>query len=67
MPKSRTIRVTPNLEQCLKELKAALKDLPVGDKKKNAVSALSYLEKTFKGEKQPLRGCGCPKDTITLS
>ena len=66
MPKSRTIRVTSNLEQCLKELKTALKDLPVGDKKKVAIGALTYLEKTFRGEKQPLRGGDCPKDTVTL-
>jgi hypothetical protein len=63
MPRSRSIRVTVNLEQCLKELKAALKEMPSNEAKKRASRALAYLEKTFKGEPQPLRGSSCPKDT----
>jgi len=63
MPKSRIVRVTPNLLRCLKELKTAVKDLPAGEKKRNAVGALTYLEKTFGGEKQPRRGILCLDDT----
>ena len=66
MPKSRVVRVTPNLEECLIELKAAIKDLPEGDRKKAGRGALAYLEKTFRGVKQPLRGSTCPKDTSIL-
>lgn len=34
MAKSKTIRVTPNVQKCLEELKAAAKALPAGDLKK---------------------------------
>jgi hypothetical protein len=66
MPKSRTIRVTPNLEQCLRELKSVMKELPPGEGRNKAAGALTYLEKTFKGERQPLRGSECPKNTTIL-
>jgi hypothetical protein len=59
MPKSRVIRVTPNVEQCLVELKNAVKGLPAGEAKKRANAALAYLARTFKGERQPLRGADC--------
>ena len=60
MAKSKTIRVTPNVQKCLKELKEAVKSLPAGDLKKNAEGALNYLSRTFKGEPQPLKGRACP-------
>ena len=60
MAKSKTIRVTPNLDYCLKELKEAVKSMPEGELKKKAQGALSYLSRTFKGEPQPAQGRGCP-------
>lgn len=59
MAKSKTIRVTPNVMDCLKELKAAVKSLPEGDLKKRAQKALNYLSRTFKGEPQTMRGRHC--------
>jgi hypothetical protein len=47
MAKSKTIRVTPNVQRCLEELKAAVKSLPAGDLKKRAEGALDYLSRTF--------------------
>lgn len=66
MPKSRTIRVTPNLMACLDELKKAVQELPSGERKKRAAAALGYLARTFRGEKQPLLGAGCPRDTLII-
>lgn len=60
MAKSKTIRVTPNVQKCLEELKKAVKSLPAGDLKKNAEGALDYLSRTFKGEPQALKGRHCP-------
>lgn len=60
MAKSKTIRVTPNVQRCLEELKAAVKSMPEGDLKKRAKGALNYLSRTFKGEPQPGKGMICP-------
>ena len=60
MAKSKTIRVTPNVDFCLKELKEAVKSMPEGDLKKKAQGALNYLSRTFKGEPQPAQGARCP-------
>jgi hypothetical protein len=64
--KSKTIRVTANVQKCIDELKKAVKAMPLGDSKKRAEAALDYLEKTFKGEKQPLRGRECPVDKLII-
>jgi hypothetical protein len=66
MAKSKTIRVTPNLMKCLEELRAAIKALPQGEKKRRAAGALDYLARTFKGKKQPLRGASCPLNTLII-
>ena len=60
MARSRTIRVIPNLQKCLEELQAALKSMTAGDMKKRAEGALDYLSRTFKGERQPMKGRNCP-------
>jgi len=60
MAESKTIRVTPNVQKSLKELKAAVKSMPEGDKKEKAEGALNYLSNTFKGKAQPGRGLRCP-------
>ena len=66
MAKSKTIRVTPNVQRCLEELKAAVKSLPAGDLKKRAEGAVDYLSRTFKGEPQPLGGGHCPGGTAIV-
>lgn len=66
MAKSKTIRVTPNVQKCLKELKATVKSLPSGDLKKRAEGALNYLSRTFKGEPQPLKGRTCPHGKLII-
>lgn len=66
MARSKTIRVTPNVQKCLEELKAAVKALPAGDLKKRAEGAIRYLDKTFKGEPQPKRGKICPGGTLVI-
>ena len=66
MAKSQTIRVTPNVKECLKVFKEVEKTLPEGDLKKRAKGAIRYLDRTFDGERQPLRGRECPKNTIIL-
>lgn len=60
MAKSKTIRVTPNVQKSLEELKAVVKSMPSGDKKKRAEGAISYLSSTFQGKPQPLKGRNCP-------
>ena len=60
MAKSKTIRVTPNVQKCLKELSAAVKSMPAGEKKERAEGAISYLSSTFKGQRQPRGGSVCP-------
>ena len=59
MAKSKTIRVTPNVQKCLEELKAAVKSMPSGAKKERAEGAISYLSSTFKGKPQPGKGRVC--------
>jgi len=60
MAKSKTIRVTPNVQKCLEELKAAVKTMPAGEKKDRAEGAISYLSSTFQGKPQPKQGVTCP-------
>ncbi|MCJ7586480.1 MAG: hypothetical protein MUQ00_01045 [Candidatus Aminicenantes bacterium] len=59
MDKSRIARVTPNMLRCIKELKAALKNLPAGESRTRAEGALDYLARTFAGKPQPNRGLAC--------
>jgi hypothetical protein len=63
MAKSKRISVTPNVKKCLEHLKAAVKALPEGELKENAKGAISYLSRTFKGERQPGGGATCPGGT----
>jgi len=60
MAKSKTIRVTPNVQKCLGELSSAVKSMPSGEKKTRAEGAISYLSTTFKGKPQPGKGRSCP-------
>ena len=66
MAKSRSIRVTPNVKKCLKILDVAVKALPEGDLKKRSKGALNYLSRTFRGERQPLQGRGCPPNKLVI-
>ena len=66
MARSQSVRVTPNVMRCMEELKAAVKTLPAGDKKKRAEGALDYLSRTFKGKHQPMRGYGCPPRVLSI-
>ena len=69
MARSKTIRVTTNVMDCLKELNAAVKSMPEGDLKKRAQKALNYLSRTFKGEPQTMRGrhCGGTRPVVRSS
>ena len=67
MARSKTIRVTPNVQKCLKILREVTKSLPPGDLKKRADGAISYLSRTFKGEPQPRRGQACPPHKLIIS
>jgi hypothetical protein len=60
MVKSISIRVTPNVKKCLEELRKAIESFPAGEQKKSAEGALDYLDRTFKGERQPSKGTNCP-------
>jgi hypothetical protein len=60
MAKSKTIRVTPNVQKSLEELKRAVKSMPAGAMKERAEGAISYLSSTFKGKPQPGQGRQCP-------
>jgi hypothetical protein len=60
MARSKMIRVTPNVQKCLEELKAAVKSMRSGTWKKRAEGAILYLDKTFKGKPQPKKGMWCP-------
>ncbi len=64
MAKSKTVRVTPNVQKCLEALKAAVKSMPSGAKKERAEGAISYLSQTFKGKPQPGQGRHCPAGRI---
>ena len=66
MAKSKTIRVTPNVQKCLQELKAVVKSMPSGEKKKRAEAAVTYLSSTFQGKPQPLKGRACPGGKIFI-
>jgi hypothetical protein len=66
LAKSKTIRVTPNVQKSLEHLKAAVKSMPAGDKKEKAEGAISYLSNTFKGKPQPGRGKMCPLHTLVI-
>lgn len=66
MAKSKTIRVTPNVQKCLEELKSVVKSLPSADLKRKAQGALDYLSRTFKGELQPMKGEGCPGSKLII-
>ena len=66
MPKSKTIRVTPNVRKCLDVLNEAVNALPAGDLKRKAGAALRYLSRTFKGEPQPMKGADCPASTLVI-
>ncbi len=67
MAKSKTIRVTPNLQKSLEELKAVVKSMPSGDKKERAAGAISYLSTTFKGKPQPGQGRHCPGGRLIIT
>jgi hypothetical protein len=66
MARSKRISVTPNVLECLKILKKAVKTLPESDLKKNAQGALTYMDRTFKGEPQPMKGNACPGGTFLV-
>ena len=66
MPKSKTIRVTPNVKKCVEVLNEAVKAMPSGDLKKKAEGALQYLSRTIKGEPQPQKGRDCPVSTLII-
>lgn len=66
MPKSKTIRVTPNVKKCIEVLKEAVKAMPSGDLKEKAEGALRYLSRTIKGEPQPGKGIGCPGSSLII-
>lgn len=62
-----TIEVTPNVLKCLEILKAAVESLPEGDLKNNAEGAVDYLDRTAKGEPQPLEGKLCPVEKLIIA
>ncbi len=66
MAKSKTIRVTPNVQKCLEELRAVVKSMPSGAKKERAEGAIDYLSQTFKGKPQPLGGRACPGGRLII-
>jgi len=66
MAKSKTIRVTPNVQKCLEELKAVVKSMPSGAKKERAEGVISYLSETFKGKPQPKQGRTCPGGRVLI-
>jgi len=63
---NKTIEVTPNVQKCLEILKEAVKSLPEGDLKTKTEAALEYLDRTAKGEPQPMGGITCPPDKAIL-
>jgi hypothetical protein len=66
MARSKMIRVTPNVQKCLEELKAAVKSMRSGTWKKRAEGAILYLDKTFKGKPQPKKGMWCPGGSLII-
>ena len=68
MAKSKTIRVTPNVQKCLEELKAVIKSMPSGAKKERAEAVIRYLSETFKGKPQPGKGrISCPGGKLIIT
>ncbi|MGB2764782.1 MAG: hypothetical protein WBC20_10260 [Candidatus Aminicenantaceae bacterium] len=63
---SNTIEVTPNVERCLEILREAVKSLPEGELKAQAEAAVEYLDRTAKGEPQPMEGRGCPTNKVFI-
>jgi len=63
---NKTIEVTPNVQKCLEILKEAVKSFPEGDLKTKAEAALEYLDRTAKGEPQPMDGLTCPPDKAII-
>ena len=59
-----TIEVTPNIQKCLEILREAVKSLPDGDMKTQAEAAVEYLDRTARGEPQPMDGRSCPTEKI---
>jgi hypothetical protein len=66
MARSKTDRVTPNVQKCLDELRSAVKTMPPGEAKKRAKAALNLLDTAFSGKPQPRRLQECPKGTAIL-
>jgi len=60
MARSKSIRVTPNVQASLAILKKSVKTMPASDLKKRSQGAIKYLEDTFEGKRQPGRGIWCP-------
>ncbi|MFQ6037625.1 MAG: hypothetical protein ACE5LV_03300 [Candidatus Aminicenantales bacterium] len=63
MTRSTRITVTPNVLECLRILKKAVKSIPDASLKRDAQGAVAYLDRTFKGEPQPAKGRACPGGT----
>ena len=63
---NKTIEVTPNVQKCLEILQDTVKSLPEGDLKTKAEAALEYLDRTAKGEPQPMDGRICPPDKVII-
>jgi len=63
---SDTIEITPNVLKCLQILREAVESLPEGDLKTQAEGALEYMERTARGEPQPLEGETCPVNTAVI-
>ena len=62
----KTIKVTPNVEHCLKIFEDAIGSAPEGEKKDEAISALDYLRKAAEGEEKELVGWDCPFKFVPL-
>jgi len=63
---NKTIEVTPNVQKCLEILKDAVESLPEGDLKTQAEAALEYLDRTARGEPQPMDGLTCPINKVII-
>ena len=66
MARSRSIRVTPNMEKCLKILGKAVKSMPKGDLKVQSEAAIKYMSHTFEGKPQPNRGRKCRPPLVII-
>jgi len=64
--RSRSVRVTPNMQKCLKIMDEAVRALPKGDLKKRAKAAVDYMSRTFEGKPQPMRGVLCPPNILIV-